>query len=143
MQLTQTELWHTLRTIALPLLKVEIIQPTRNNHKYARQYSTKLFVFLYLLPSKCKRLVRHSVYRIHTREHMLNYQEKCGIILVSFISAGARPNATDLVIVITDGQSTHPIDTAKQANLLKNKPGVKVVAIGKAALSIIIFEEKY
>lgn len=45
-------------------------------------------------------------------------------------SKGARPNATDLVIVITDGQSTHPTDTAKEANLLKNQPGVKVVAIG-------------
>ncbi|WAR18708.1 CO6A3-like protein [Mya arenaria] len=51
--------------------------------------------------------------------------------LHSFLaSKGARANATDLVILLTDGQSTHPTDTAREADLLKNRTNVKVVAIG-------------
>lgn len=43
--------------------------------------------------------------------------------------AGARKNASNLVVVITDGQSTHPTQTAAEAALLKNE--TTVIAIGK------------
>ena len=43
---------------------------------------------------------------------------------------GARDNATHLVIVITDGQSTSPTKTSTEAALLKNVPNTKVIAIG-------------
>ncbi|KAK3604612.1 hypothetical protein CHS0354_027465, partial [Potamilus streckersoni] len=45
-------------------------------------------------------------------------------------SHGGRDNATDIVIVITDGQSTEPSKTKVQAELLKHRNGTKVIAIG-------------
>ena len=45
-------------------------------------------------------------------------------------SKGARDNATHLVVVITDGQSTYPTKTATEAALLKKLPNTKVISIG-------------
>lgn len=45
-------------------------------------------------------------------------------------SHGGRPNATHIVVVMTDGQSVSPSVTKTQATLLKNTPKVKVISIG-------------
>ncbi|KAL3875072.1 hypothetical protein ACJMK2_038010 [Sinanodonta woodiana] len=49
----------------------------------------------------------------------------------SFLSShGGRENATNIVVVITDGQSTEPAKTKVQAELLKHQNNTKVIAIG-------------
>ncbi|KAL4238702.1 hypothetical protein ACF0H5_003409 [Mactra antiquata] len=43
---------------------------------------------------------------------------------------GVRQNATHLVIVLTDGASTNPADTSREANLLKSQPDKVVISVG-------------
>ncbi|KAL3875024.1 hypothetical protein ACJMK2_037965 [Sinanodonta woodiana] len=45
-------------------------------------------------------------------------------------SNGGRSNVTDIIIVITDGQSTYPSKTKIEAELLKNRTNTKVITIG-------------
>ena len=46
------------------------------------------------------------------------------------LSNGARPNASKIVVVIRDGESSNPDKTKQEAALLKQVPGIKVFAIG-------------
>lgn len=45
-------------------------------------------------------------------------------------SNGGRSGALKIVVVMTDGQSTSPTETATEANLLHKVGGVKVIAVG-------------
>lgn len=43
---------------------------------------------------------------------------------------GGRPNASKIVVVLTDGRSYSSSSTISEANKLKNMPGMKVISIG-------------
>ncbi|XP_078315734.1 collagen alpha-6(VI) chain-like isoform X2 [Crassostrea virginica] len=45
-------------------------------------------------------------------------------------SHGGRPNASRIVIVMTDGQSMNAANTLQEATALKSQPNMKVIAIG-------------
>ena len=45
-------------------------------------------------------------------------------------SNGDRPNANNILVVLTDGKSTDVNDTAEQAQLIHSTSSVKVFAIG-------------